>query len=193
MYTQFRKALSTACLGIAILGLPGCLDFKGSDSPAEDECSLCHTSPVADDANHNVSSGTAYDLGCNYCHEGYSVTTPSFNDRDHLNDRNDVVFDTLALSAQFGSGSGITYAAGSCSNIPCHGYGREDIDNITWHVNAALGDTLGCRDCHDHFTHRGGRDCDKCHPGVTPNGNDVTILDHTLHINGIVELSDLFQ
>jgi predicted CxxxxCH...CXXCH cytochrome family protein len=146
-----------------------------------------------------------YNIECTACHAGTkSVSNPVYkglrvNPAYHRNGKVDIVFDTgFYLGAKFitNDSTRFDYAAETCNNIACHGFGRHDTLNVTWNAapvneDSLTGKTLDCTFCHIVSTavgaaHGGGARCNSCHSGkINPSGKFIP--DITTHINGVLD------
>ncbi|PKN58892.1 MAG: hypothetical protein CVU56_03460 [Deltaproteobacteria bacterium HGW-Deltaproteobacteria-14] len=128
--------------------------------------------------------------GCATCHgtPPVSVWTPGHIDGDGAAE---VVFDTLNGSATWDA------AAGSCSNLYCHGNGRAAAGTASWPTSPP---TLSCHACHQDWTnvtssgmsgeHRKhnneGIGCNRCHADTVNSNHQITGL--AKHVNGLKDV-----
>ncbi|MBF0431727.1 MAG: hypothetical protein HQK83_10640 [Fibrobacteria bacterium] len=202
------------CLVFLILQgyLSGCSKLADNGIIDEEACYLCHEVPPALETGHILQFSGTYDYECSSCHKGYTINadTLSVAKALHKNGEIDVVFDEDYFKSRFVDTtrdfSKMQYSSGTCSNIPCHGYGMKgkektswDSDSMLitwndsasftkWNVNATLGDSLDCNGCHNSTNHRSGENldrCKNCHDLVTTDG--ISITNYSLHINGKVD------
>ncbi len=122
-------------------------------------------------------------LPCTSCHTvPTTASAPGHIDGDNTAE---LTFDTLNPAA--------TYAAGTCSNLYCHGNGRANTGTATWTTPGAL----ACGACHSmngtgmsgrHRLHIGEENirCSQCHADVV-NANR-NIINANLHVNGVHEV-----
>jgi predicted CxxxxCH...CXXCH cytochrome family protein len=135
----------------------------------------------------HVSAGMAVGFDCVQCH----VKAVDILSEGHI-------FDSTPGAPEVDLGAGLSpqgqYAAGTCSNLYCHGDGRGDNGTAV-----ASDGPRNCTSCHagmassaaalgamsgSHALHIGlsGVTCADCHSSVTSDG--TTILDRALHVDG---------
>lgn len=166
----------------------GCTSCHGSaTSAAPPKDLLGNTVPTARGVGahtaHLQPSALYRAMPCTSCHVvPTTVGAPGHIDGDNTAE---LTFDTLNPAA--------TYAAGTCSNLYCHGNGRGNTGTATWTTPGAL----ACGACHsingtgmsgDHRKHIDDKNirCSECHADVV-NANR-NIINANLHVNGVHEV-----
>ena len=198
-------------LGI-LVGAAGCSEVPGGTG----ECSRCHSAPemdedlfrgldeVFDDTDPGVGAHTQHLLGDTYslplqCADCHFVPGDT-GDTDHFMDgRGEIRFSALAAAA--GVRPEWDRVTRTCSQVYCHGALPPDEDDEDWEpkVTFAWDESasvvLECDGCHPMpltrtrtgLPHPPSPACEVCHDDANI---DLEITDKTLHINGIVEVSD---
>ena len=111
-----------------------------------------------------------------------TLDAPGHRDGDNVAE---LKFDTLNPAG--------TYAAGTCSNLYCHGNGRANTGTASWTTPGAL----ACTSCHsingtgmsgDHRRHIGEENmrCSQCHGTVVDANRNI--INANLHVNGVHEV-----
>ncbi|MEW6427945.1 MAG: cytochrome c3 family protein [Thermodesulfobacteriota bacterium] len=169
-------------------------------------------------ALHATASG--YNFDCTNCHfNGMPATDVIGNKKIQIGfDVNglagaNTAYDGQSLTNGYGyeGTNGTTITAGGsmrCSNVYCHGQGKQLLTGIqdfdlpstspAWNGSTADPDGFSCNNCHAypptfdaHKTHTvRGFQCHICHIGTT--GNDTTIADRSLHVNGVYDVNPDF-
>ncbi|HWU88409.1 MAG TPA: CxxxxCH/CxxCH domain-containing protein [Kofleriaceae bacterium] len=165
----------------------GCTTCHGSTTSAPPKDLLGNTAPtgrgVGAHTAHLATSTWHRAIPCSSCHVvPTTVDAPGHIDGDNTAE---LKFDTLNPAG--------TYAAGTCSNLYCHGTGRGNIGTASWTTPGAL----ACTSCHsvngtnmsgDHRLHIGeqGLRCSQCHGTVVDANRNI--INANLHVNGVHEV-----
>lgn len=136
---------------------------------------------------HLAASNLYRQVTCSNCHAvPVTVGDPLHIDGDN---KAELTFDTLNPQATFDA------ATGTCNNLYCHGNGHSTLGTMSFVDQTPM----QCGSCHEvggnggrtmsgeHREHIGeGIPCRSCHATVIGQGQ--TILDPTLHVNGVHEV-----
>jgi predicted CxxxxCH...CXXCH cytochrome family protein len=166
-------------------GCTSCHGSANSSAPPKDlsGATVATARGVGAHAAHLKPSTWHRAMPCTSCHRvPTTLDAPGHRDGDNVAE---LTFDTLNPAA--------TYAAGTCSNLYCHGTGRGNTGTATWTTPGAL----ACTSCHnltgtgmsgDHRRHIGEENmrCSQCHATVVDANRNV--INANLHINGVHEV-----
>jgi hypothetical protein len=182
----------------------GCSKLRNPEEAEGESCMQCHNDLLGPHLLPKLMSDSAYAYDCSICHIGYSRKHLSVDPENHQDGISNVDFNTDYLHDVFTYSDEIGFENGNCSNIPCHGNGRMDLDSlqgadekgkwvkgrdsVIWHVDVKLTDTLDCMGCHNTAKHRAEARCQSCHNKGTII-DSVTLDDYSMHINGRAEYS----
>ncbi len=151
----------------------------------------CHELPAATGIHHLTDTNT-YAYSCATCHEGYAVGDSNYI--HSTNHANDVV--NVHYAPVWGAGSTQTMEGQTCSNIACHGAGKENASGIEWNSASTMDTETNCKSCHNTSPeigakHKGGiANCSMCHSSVVTGPEDsLRITDFSKHINGQLDLN----
>jgi predicted CxxxxCH...CXXCH cytochrome family protein len=165
----------------------GCTSCHGSTTSAPPKDLMGNTEPTARGVGahtaHLATSTWHRTIPCSDCHVvPDTADAPGHRDGDNIAE---LTFGTLNPAA--------TYAAGTCSNLYCHGTGRGNTGTATWTTPGAL----ACGSCHsingtnmsgDHRKHIVGEGmrCSQCHATVVDANRNI--INANLHVNGVHEV-----
>jgi predicted CxxxxCH...CXXCH cytochrome family protein len=135
---------------------------------------------------HVEASGTHGAYDCTACHlKPSSALSPAHVDGSG---GAELLFSSINSAA--------TYSGASCSNLYCHGNGRQNNGSASWTSTTAL----ACSGCHpaqgttgegmsgEHKKHIDGENmrCSECHQSVVDTGFDI--INPLLHVNGVKDI-----
>lgn len=166
----------------------GCTSCHGSTNSAPPKDLDGNTAPtmpgVGAHQAHLTASPWRRAINCSSCHVVPQTSdAPGHRDGDNVAE---LRFDTLNPQATY------AVATSTCTNTYCHGNGRTSVSSKSWITPGKL----ACNGCHatdgngmsgDHRRHvRENVQCVSCHSQVA--GPNLTIVNATLHVNGVREV-----
>ena len=193
-----------ACHGQELTGQTG-PSCDGCHTPAEpqawrSDCTFCHGGTdnqtgappsgldgMADDhafGSHSAhTSGVMAAIDCIECHDQPADILAT----NHVFDSSP---GTAEASFAGGRSSAANYDGATCSNLYCHGDGRDTLGSVTKTAGAmtctschgGAGNTAGMSGDHNRHVNGEGNTCNECHQTVA--AGNTTIADPALHING---------